>query len=1135
MLTFQRVSFAAFPLLIVCCAVAHAESRCAETVATVVSVQGNVDAHGKDVQEWQPVKADMEICAGDSVTVRRFSRTLLRLEQEQTNVQLGEGSTLTLLGGKEQDFSVVELLKGIAHFISRVPHALKIKTPFVNASVEGTEFIVKVDDEQTLVSVTEGHVNVDNAAGQLTLQSSQSALTKRGTAPGMHTVADPMESVQWALYYPHVFEFEPQDITNFGLESWRAVVADSARALRAHDLRAALTLLEQAGDDITSTHYLLYRAHLLLMVGRVAEAQANLEQVLAADPDNSEAWALRTVIAVTLNHKDQAMTFAAEAVKLAPRSAAARIAQSYADQAQFNLDAALQTMQTAVSNEPDNALAWARLAELWLMHGKLDEALTAAHAASQRQPVVSQARAVLGFAYLLQGKTRDAETVFEEAVRLDRAAPLPRLGLGLARIRHGRLEAGRTQIEIATSLDPRNSLLRSYVGKAYYEENRGKLAGEQFAQAKEHDSKDPSPWLYDALLKQAQNRLVEALHDVQQSIALNDNHTVYRSRLLLDDDLATRSASQAQIYKELGFDQLALSEAYKSINLAPDNYSAHRYLAEAYAALPQHEIARVSEALQSQLLQPLVINLASAQLAEGNVVVSDYIGMTPHNEYTPLFVRDGFAFKALGVSGNQATQGDDVAVSAMSNPFALSAGQLHFETDGYRKNADLMQDVNYIFGQWALAPTTNLQVESRHSELDRGDVALRFGVDNFRPDFRRNREEDTLRLGLRYSPSPEHDLLLSWIRNDVKATQTKINAYPNDPYLEASRDNLSSEQKGLQVELQHLYRNGPAQVIWGLGYVNQGAHERQLIDDFFGKVLVNKDLAQSTVRHSNAYVYVPIDLMSGMIATVGASVDYYRKSGAGEHKQYNPKLGLLWSPNPDTTLRLAYLRGLKRTLLNNQTLEPTQVVGFNQLFDDAEVTDARRYGVGVDRHWSKTWFSGFEAVRRNGTTYKFINHDTKQGENQNENSGRLYTYWTPVAELALSLAYEYDHFERKNMDNVDTDPSKPLLVVTRLLPMTLNFNHPSGLSVKLTTTGVEQKVELFYNNLVRTGDDQFWVTDLALGYRLPRRMGAVNFTVKNLFDTRFQYQSANTTDLGLLPANRFQPKQTLLANVSLNF
>jgi hypothetical protein len=112
---------------------------------------------------------------------------------------------------------------------------------------------------------------------------------------------------------------------------------------------------------------------------------------------------------------------------------------------------------------------------------------------------------------------------------------------------------------------------------------------------------------------------VEALQDLQKSIELNDNRAVYRSRLLLDEDLGARSASLGRIYNDLGFQELALVEGWKSVNVDPSNYSAHRFLADVYAALPRHEIARVSELLQSQLLQP---NENSPQQAAGYQAVT---------------------------------------------------------------------------------------------------------------------------------------------------------------------------------------------------------------------------------------------------------------------------------------------------------------------------------------------------------------------------------------------------------------------------------------------------------------------------------------------------------------------------------
>jgi len=109
MIVLHRTSFSlvAFPFLIACCTVARAEPRCAENVATVVSAQGNVDIRGNATQEWQPVKVDAGICAGDSVTVRRFSRAVLRLEQEQTGnrtkAELGEAEVARLSAGAGAD------------------------------------------------------------------------------------------------------------------------------------------------------------------------------------------------------------------------------------------------------------------------------------------------------------------------------------------------------------------------------------------------------------------------------------------------------------------------------------------------------------------------------------------------------------------------------------------------------------------------------------------------------------------------------------------------------------------------------------------------------------------------------------------------------------------------------------------------------------------------------------------------------------------------------------------------------------------------------------------------------------------------------------------------------------------------
>ena len=187
----------------------------------------------------------------------------------------------------------------------------------------------------------------------------------------------------------------------------------------------------------------------------------------------------------------------------------------------------------------------------------------------------------------------------------------------------------------------------------YYEEKRGKIDGEEFAIAKELDPKDPTPWFYDAIAKQTTNRPVEALHDIQKAIELNDNRAVYRSKLQLDSDLAARSSSLARIYNDLGFQQRALAEGWNSVNTDPTNYSAHRFLADSYSVLPRHEIARVSELLVSQLLQPTNITPIQPQSAESNLyqISSQGPSSAGFNTYNPLFNRNQATVQASGMVG----------------------------------------------------------------------------------------------------------------------------------------------------------------------------------------------------------------------------------------------------------------------------------------------------------------------------------------------------------------------------------------------------------------------------------------------------------------------------------------------------
>ena len=563
------------------------------------------------------------------------------------------------------------------------------------------------------------------------------------------------------------------------------MVRNSIESYTKGDFQAAFEAIKGVPTDLREPRFFVYRASLLLAVGRVDEAGPDLERALSLDPNYGEALALQSIIAVVQNDKEKALALAQKSVTADPKSASALIALSYAQQANFDLEGARTSLQQAVQSNPENALAWARLAELQMSFGDLDKALEAAQKAVTLEPNLARTRTILGFAYLMQVNIQEAKASFEKAIEFDQADYLPRLGLGLAKIREGDLQEGGREIEIAASLDPNNSIVRSYLGKAYYEEKRGPLDEREYAIAKELDPKDPTPWFYDAIAKQTTNRPVEALHDMQKAIELNDNRAVYRSRLLLDSDLAARSAALGRIYSDLGFQQLGLVEGWKSVNTDPSNFSAHRFLADSYSALPRHEIARVSELLQSQLLQPLNMTPIQPRLAESNLFLISAGGPAAlsFNEFNPLFNRNGINFQTTGLGGENSTYAGEGVLSGIYNKAAFSLGGFHFQTDGWRqKHRPKRQYRQRISCNLELSPATSLQAEYRYRNFTHGDIRLRFFPDDVFPDEINRTETQTARFGLRHAFSPDSVFLTSLIYQDAQYS-IRENAVPQSPIL----------------------------------------------------------------------------------------------------------------------------------------------------------------------------------------------------------------------------------------------------------------------------------------------------------------------------------------------------------------
>jgi tetratricopeptide (TPR) repeat protein len=338
------------------------------------------------------------------------------------------------------------------------------------------------------------------------VNAGEEGTARPGQAPTKRVILNPENAVQWALYYP----VDP---------SWR-------------DLPAAALL---AGGD-------------------AAGARRELDTALAADARALRPLVLLSTIELTQNRVDAAVDAANRALAVDPNYVPALVAASEAEQARFDLRAARRLLDQALQQDPRHVHALVNRARIRFGTGDTAGAKLDADAAAAVSPDDPRLRSLRGFIRIADGDAVGARADFAFAAQADTEFGEPHLGLGLVHFRQNRVEDGLNEMLTATLLEPHVSLYQSYLGKAYYQAHRLPEGLSALASAKRLDPRDPTPWLYTSLFLRDQNRQVDALNELRAAIELNDHRAVYRSRLLLDRDLATKNVSLAEIYRQLGFE-----------------------------------------------------------------------------------------------------------------------------------------------------------------------------------------------------------------------------------------------------------------------------------------------------------------------------------------------------------------------------------------------------------------------------------------------------------------------------------------------------------------------------------------------------------------------------------------------------
>ncbi len=635
--------------------------------ATVVEREGRVVVTKPNARP-APAAVGMGLVARDQLGTGEASRAVLRMSDrwfaridEETDIEITPGA----LGAQDRD-SLKVALGGAFIFSREAEGAVKVQTPSVTGGLRGTQLLVRVaPDGRSNLQVLEGEVDLANDHGTLLLRAGEAAETAPGQAPRRTAALDARNLLQWTLYYPAVLPAEELDLSAADPRELAASVA----AYRQGDLPQALASLPPAAANASPAGH-VYRAAVVLATGRVARARAHLS---AVPTEHAGRRALERLLA------------AVHGAVLPPAgplvTAGLALAESYYQQSRHQLPAALAAARRAAELAPRSGFAWARVAELEFSFGDTRAATRALDRALEFTPRHAQALALRGFLHSADHRLAAAQAAFGAALAIDPALGNAWLGLGLTKIRQGRIAEGRADLQTATVLEPTRAFFYSYHAKALAQSGEPALARKDLALAFRLDPADPTPHLYAALQDQQEYRYGSALASLEESVRLNSNRRLYRSRLLLDQDRAVRSANLAKIYQQNGLIVAAVREAAGAVESDYTSAAAHQFLAHSFDALRdpdrlslRFETAWFNEHLLASLLAPV-----------GGGALSQFVSQ---QEYSRLFEADRIGGSGVAEWRSDGRQHAQASLFATAGRLQFGVDLAHARSAGARPNQD---------------------------------------------------------------------------------------------------------------------------------------------------------------------------------------------------------------------------------------------------------------------------------------------------------------------------------------------------------------------------------------------------------------------------------------------------------------
>lgn len=1126
----------------------------ADEQGRVLSTEGKVE-YARPKAAWSPAVVSQKLESQDRLRTLALSRAMVQLA-ELGRVRLDELTTLEILPPRNPSSKgTLDLKSGAIYFFTRDrPREFDIQTPQALAASRGTEFLVTIEPAgREVFMVYDGEVELSNPLGRVLVNKGEQGVVEPGQPPRKTAVIESTRIVQWWLYYAAVLDADELSLS----QEQKQVLAQSLAACRQGSLLQALKDYP-AGRTPENEAEEVFLAALLLSVGQVESAERLLSGTNSVDP---LARAVQVTIDTVQNRNVELVAH--------PQTATEWLADSYQQQYRFDLAAALASARKATEQSPGFGFARARVAELEFSFGHTVAASAALDDALRLSPLNAQAWALKGFLLCEQLQWGAAKQAFEKAIALDPALGNAWLGRGLVRIRLGDPTGGREDLQTAAAMEPNRSLLRSYLGKAFDYTDDQVNANRELALAKQLDAADPTPWLYSALVLRQQFRYNEAVAELERSVTLNDDRRVYRSRLLLDEDQAVRSASLATIYRPAGMDEVSVREAALAVTYDYGNFSAHEFLAQSFDALRdptdfnlRYDTVWLNEMLLANLLAPVGAGTLSRNVTQqeySRLFTANQIGLTSVTEY-----------RSDGQFHQQASQYGTIGKLS----YSLDVDYRHY--DGTRPNNDLSRVEWFSQIKYQLDPKDSVFLLTEYRDYTSGDNFQYYDPSQASPNFRYSEWQTPNILGAyhrEWSPGVHTLLLGGRLENHQQFSDQGVNSLILQTNgagkvvgdFTLGLDGSGNDIGGVDVadtvdfdiytaELNQIFQGEIQTLVFGVRLQTGEFTTQNVMSNIQPTNLASLFLdppadanINSDYGRASAYGYYTVEPVERLWLTAGLAYDYMNYPAnfrnppvsAGNDTRYHlgPKAALVWSPRPEVTLRGMYSSSLGGVSYENSyRLEPAQLAGFVQsygaLIPESVVgsVSAPTYnvaGAALDLKFKTRTYVGLQAQYLSADVQDQIgvfafptNVPLNSMSVVPSSTPRHLEYDEPSLALTAnqlvgncwSLGAQYRIAQSKlqtiypEIQPVDPNADHTVKATLQQARLFAVFNHPSGFFMRAESLWYHQDNSGYSPPL--PGDD-FFQENILAGYRFRRQYGEISFGVLNLSNTGYHLNPLN--------------------------